>query len=146
MQASLLYLRLGNLILGCVQVTITCENFAHKSIWHVLGCQCKPISYAHALFRRCVFLLAGVNPVSWEGFFFILSNELFKIFFFLILTLYISVQFRLQVGEEIQSHSAFENLRWHFSKHQLGEKILLLFVLLQVCCSSIKVFLMQAST
>lgn len=72
-QAALLCLKLGNLILGHVQVTITLENFAHKNFWHVLGCQCKALSYAHALFRRdmCSSWLE-CNPVPWEGFFFIL--------------------------------------------------------------------------
>lgn len=52
------------------------------------------------------------------------------------------MQFRLQVGEEIQTLSVFKNLRCHSSKHQLGEKILLLFVLLQIYCGSIKEFFM----
>lgn len=76
-----------------------------------------------------MFLLAGVQSSAMRGIFFILCNELFQIIFFLIVTSYISVQFRLQVGGEIQTLSAFKILRWHFSKHHLGEKILLLFVL-----------------
>lgn len=67
-------------------------------------------------------------PPGWSaiqchgrGFFPFFEMRFLLILFFVMLTSYISVQFSSQAGAEIQSPSAFKNLRWHFSKHRVKD-------------------------
>lgn len=77
----------------------------------------------HMLSSEGICVPPGWSAVQCHGrgFFPFFEMRFLLILFFVILTSYISVQFSSQAGAEIQSPSAFKNLRWHFSKHRVKD-------------------------